>query len=180
MGSSKRPMTMDHLRSRKKPITQRVTLCLDSEVADKFNELSVQVQLIEQQVLDRSTPELRRQLEDKQAELEEMQPSVEEASCTFVFKSLGRVEFEKLLDEYPPTKEQREAARKKGEDIPNFNVDTFPPVLVAACMIEPELSLDDVKSLWSDDNWNTAELTSLWLAAFNANQQRRVVDLGKG
>lgn len=176
----KRPAVFDRLTSTKKPVTRKVPICLDSELADEFNELSMRLFVLREDVKSSTSPAARRDLEDAEAEMEELRPKMEEATVTFTFRSLGRTAFEELLDEHPPTKQQNEKARRKGEDPMQFNPDTFPQALVAACIVEPDLSYDEVKQLFDDANWNTAELTALWEAAFTVNQQRRVVDLGKG
>lgn len=178
---TKRPVTMDHLRSRKKPITATINICMDSALADKFSGVSLKVNILEQDVRSsNASQEMRRELEDARAERDEMLPEVEEQTASFVFRSLGRRDFEALIDAHPVTKEQREKAKKNGEEPLQFDWETFPQALVQACCIDPVLTLDEVKELWESDVWNTAELTGLWEAAFAVNQQRRVVDLGKG
>ena len=61
-----------------------------------------------------------------------------------------------------------------------FNSDTYPRALIAACIIEPEVTENDCLEWLDDDTWNEAEIEALFTAAMEANTQRRVLDLGKG
>lgn len=177
-----RPATLDHLRSRKKPTTQTVDVVLDPELADVYNEAKAKVDLLEMRA--RSQPENEDtafELNEAERGLAHVQTQLDEAEAvvTFTFKSLPPHEYDALVNEHQPTPEQRRTAKASG-DRATFNGDTFPQALVAACLIEPTLSLDEVQGLWKDENWNSAELQALFVAALQVNSSRRTVDLPKG
>lgn len=48
-----------------------------------------------------------------------------------------------------------------------FDVDTFAPALIAACMIEPELTPEQAMQLWAE--WENDARDQLWNAALDLN-----------
>ncbi len=78
------------------------------------------------------------------------------------FQALPAKEFDDLVAEHPPTKKQ------KSQDM-NWNSDTFYPVLISKCAVDPKLSVDDAKSLVDGSNWSFGELNSLYGSVLNLN-----------
>lgn len=178
---SARPATYDHLRSQKKAITTKVVISLDNEVADQFSEAQAERERAQIRLRARpEDPDVVERHEKAEAEYQRLRALMEEESVEFVLRSLGRKKFEKILLAHAPSDEQVKAARSKGLDPPNWNGDTFPVALVAACLVSPELTPEQVQELWDDDNWSGAETTELFMAALNVNTTRRQVNLGKG
>lgn len=122
----------------------------------------------------------QRVLDDLLAQMETMRERVAEASITFTFRSIGRKPWDDLVGEHPPTKDQVDKAKREGLGVPNVNQDSFPVAAIAASVVEPTLTVDDVKDMWDSPDWSDGELTILYQAALMVNQQARVVDLGKG
>jgi hypothetical protein len=176
----------DRLRSAKKPVTEKVLICLDGDVAEEWNAIEAEVT----EARDRRDAQDRfgsgaddatvRALEDAEARLEALRPAFEESKEEFVFRSLGRPRFEALLDEHAPTDEQVQRNRGKGLEPPEFNPDSFPPVICHATCISHEWSIEDWKDLFADEAWNAAELTLLTNAAYTVNLRYRIVQAGKG
>jgi len=79
--------------------------------------------------------------------------SGEEVQMTF--EAISAHELDKLQTKHKPTTEQR--ARGFA-----FNPNTFAPALVAACSVEPKLSLDDAREIWESEFWSTGELNQLF------------------
>ena len=180
MEEGRRPATFDHLRSKKKPITRSVAICSDSDLQDAWDLLQMQVTNARSTLTFRDDEQTQRELDDLLAQVEEMKPQVEEATLTFRFRSLSRKKYDELQSAHLPTPAQIQEAKDSGLGIPAVNTDSFPPALIAASCVEPEMTLDDAKSLWEDDeNWSQGELTMLYEVAIAVNQQRRVIDLGK-
>lgn len=48
-----------------------------------------------------------------------------------------------------------------------FDVDTFAPALIAACMVEPELTLEQAAQIWAE--WENDARQQLWDAALEVN-----------
>lgn len=178
--SQAKPLTFDYLRSKKKPVTTTVPICMDSEVADRYARLQIRVELKRTQLaMDPNDRELRREVEDLQAQFEQAEAEVEKLTVRFKFKSLGRQAYDDLIKMHPPTKAQIAEAKEKGYATQQWNIETFPMALITVCCIEPDLTDENVKEMFTSDDWNEAELTMLWEAALNVNSQRRIVDLGK-
>lgn len=177
-----RPLTFDHLIGKKKPLTKTVPVVLDPELAEAWEAARRSRDVANARVQIKSDPEAAAQLLEAEAELEAMEKQLEEAEgvAWFKFRGIGRAAYEALVDRHPPTGEQRTKAKAQGMDAIAWNPDSFPPALVAACLVEPALSADEVKMLWADENWNQAELAVLLNAAIEVNGTRRTVDLGKG
>lgn len=72
----------------------------------------------------------------------------------FKFQAISAREMDALRAKFPPTKAQE----KDGFGV---NFEKFNPALVAATLIEPELTLDEITDLYADDNWSAGELAEL-------------------
>lgn len=172
-------LTYADIKKKKKPLFQRVPIALDGDKADEFNAARARVDELEAQLAELNDKATRSALVDAKNKLEELRSEMEDNVVVFVFRAIGRPAFEDLTAEHPPTKKQKDEAEKKGAEEPAWNSETFPPALVAAALVEPKLTEEEVLEIWNSDNWNDAELMALFLAAFNVNQNRKVVDLGK-
>lgn len=87
----------------------------------------------------------------------------------FELRSIGANEFDRLLLAHPPTKEERQESRVLGLDPPGFNGDTFPRALIAASLVSPSLTVEEVAALFDDPAWSKAELTGLFVTALTLN-----------
>lgn len=85
---------------------------------------------------------------------------VEEVELTF--RSIGNAAYDRLVGKYPPTKAQ------KAEGM-SYDMDKFAPALIAACLVEPEMSEDEAKEIWESDAWNRGELMTLFMTAVEVN-----------
>jgi hypothetical protein len=177
-----RPITMDHLRSSKKPVRKTVWIALDSDDATELEEATRTFNIVDAAVnrakangnlVPQDTLTRLIEATDRKTKATEV---ARENSVKFVFRSLGRRKYDALLGEHPPTDEQM---KKQGNDKLEFNPETFPEALVQACLIEPELSIDEVKEIFNSEDWTPGETYSLFMAAMQANQSTGVVNLGK-
>lgn len=197
-----RPATFDHLR--KKPLEQRVTVYLDDApieaLADARAELAAAEATAEQKYQRRLT--LARQANPTPSELltieagldqerdaaltpyrravEAAEEAVRESTQTFVFRSPGSKAFEDLIAEHPPTDDDHDDARKmtgRPEALARWHTDTFGPALLAACCIDPKLTVDEATAIYTD--WTDTEAGELFAAALAVCQGIRQVDLGK-
>lgn len=154
-----RPATLDHLL-KKDAVEQRVTIVTSAEAQERLESALAALDISD----EASLPAAR-------DELEAARSAVDEATVTVRLRSMGRLAYERLLDAHPAPPEQIAAAKAKGETPMPYNADTFPPALIAASMVEPELSEADARQLW--DEWNGGEASELFMAALTVNTSRR-------
>lgn len=74
---------------------------------------------------------------------------------TLLFKAVSAKEYDNLLSEHPPTPKQ------KLEGL-SYNPDTFSPALIAAVCVDPDLTEDEAKAIWSSEEWSRGELMTLF------------------
>jgi hypothetical protein len=93
--------------------------------------------------------------------------TMEESAVLFRFRSLGRLEWEALLDAHPGRSETE-----------RFNFTTFPVALVAASLADPEMTVAEVEELF--DLLNEGQRDEMFGAAFNVNQEATSVPFSAG
>lgn len=178
---AERPVTYDHLRSRKKPITQSVRIALDNDLAEKYEDAKNKLETARNRVGVRpDNQQFQDDLEIALAEVDVLKSQVDDESVLFTFRSIGRRKFDDLVTAHQPTAEQQRKHRNDGQGDLNWNVDTFPPALIFASLVSPIMEEQEVKDLWDSDDWSGAETTALFIAAMEVNSNRKIVDLGKG
>lgn len=106
-----------------------------------------------------------------EAKIDDLDQEIAESRTKFTFKSIGRVNYGKLLDEFKPRepKEDYETDHDVG-----FDVDEFPPRLLALGSVDPKMELKDAEEIWSggdDGDWSDAETTKLLMGAVRANKE---------
>lgn len=177
-----RPATLDHLRKAKQAVQRTVVISLDDDLAAEYEEAVSERRRLETLLkISKDNVIAKAELEEITEKVLALEAQLDEVTVSFKFRSVGRAAFEELLLAHPPTKDQKDDAKKQGvEGRLSYNVETFPICLVAAASAEPKLSDEEVKELWHSDQWNQAELMQLFDAALSCNTQRRVLDLGKG
>ncbi len=161
--------TIADIRGKKKPVTKKVYIQMDGEVANKIEEL--RGLFIAARDSDRLSNEPD-QAPKIQAKIDRLIKKSESTIEEFVFKSIGRPRYDELVSEHPPTKERKKA----GDD---FNADTFPPALVSESCVDPEFPLEDAVSIFSDPDWNGAELRKLFFGALEVNTETGEIPLSK-
>ena len=168
------------LKKRKKPVITKVSIAMDSEQADAYNEAYYELNDVKGQLEeDPRNKELLSRFSTLKGKVAELREEVEGNIAEFVFRSVGRRKFEDLLEECPATAKQKADAAKRGEDEPSWDADTFPVMLMTAAVVAPQITEEEFFEIWESEDWNQAELMSLFLAALQVNQQRKVVELGK-
>lgn len=74
------------------------------------------------------------------------------------FGAISSHDLDKLQGKHTPTVEQRARGMV-------FNPETFSPALVAACLIDPEMSESEAREIWTSTEWSTGELNFLFETA---------------
>ena len=202
-----RPVPADHLLSRKKRTTAKYEGVLDPELAERYDAARAELEDAELRAkiaegIDGQDPEaylaILNRRDEAQAALDQLREEIADEIVVVYFRSIGRDNYDKLVESNPPDKEAREAARKQGEKLGNWHPIKFPVALVFRSAYTPANFTDDgepindgvgdpyfekesqVSALWDSDEWNGNELAQLFFAALAANTQHRRVDLGKG
>lgn len=178
----KKPLTFDHLMSRKKARTETVDIVLDDELARAVTQAQMERdQAFVFAVSNEENKAAAERLTRAEEALEEAKRVAREAEAvaTFRFVAIGGNDYEELLEEHPPTEEQVAKAKEDGEEAV-FNSDTFFVALVAASCVEPEMTEEQVDQLTRDPRFNNAEVAALFQTALLVNSQRRRVNLGEG
>lgn len=177
----KRPVTFDHLKSKKQPSIRRVKITMSSDAAEALDEAEREVQLQEFKLLqDPEDQEAIGALSAAKEAHKAAQAAADEDAVEFVFRSLGRKPYDALVDAHPPTKEQTSKVVEMGgsETDLQWNADTFPVALVSASLVSPKFTPEEVQEMWDSPDWAFQELQALFFTALAANQARRVVDSG--
>lgn len=194
---------LDRLRRDKKPSSVRVGIVMDTRYQDHIDAVQARLSRLDLRARalggNKADPRLAADLADAEDALRAAQEEAMEHTEWFIAKALGPREYDALLDQHPPTKDQKAEARKENRVV-SYNVDTFPPALIARCVYlvtkldEPgendesehhePLTAEFVKEMFEggdDPQWNMGEVATLNDAALAANQARpRMEDLGNG
>lgn len=173
--------TFAQIKAEKKPATKTVLMVLDPELGGRYLDAEETLKEAKSKLdLWPDQKEHKAAFAKARREFDAIRTEVEENSAEFVLRALSRPMVDRLMDEHPATKKQVDEAEDEGKTPPTWNGDTFPQALVAASLVEPEVTLEDVQGMWDSPDWNQAELMTLFMAALEVQQTRRVVDLKKG
>lgn len=159
--SSDKP-TIEEIRRLKKPNRRSVFVLVDPEIAREIKNLErayAQEKRID--VKENRNPEAPAILK----KLEELRDVTADYEVEFIFEDIGRKALEDLVIEHPPTPEQKADMAEI-----EFNSETFPPALMAATAIEPEMTLEDAEALFND--WSSGEAEILFMTAMMACRER--------
>ncbi|MEM9710595.1 MAG: hypothetical protein AAGA17_00145 [Actinomycetota bacterium] len=158
--------TWSEIRARKQPRETTVVLALDDD--DVLDELDrARAALAAAEARSTRVPEN----DDAQAALAAARQRLDDASdaaaehtVEFRLRSIGRAAYEELVTEHPAEKDR---GTSQGAH------------LLAACLIEPAMTLDEALAFVTDPEWSMGEVREVVNAAHQINQQARKVDLGK-
>lgn len=113
-----------------------------------------------------------------EAQVEKVRKSIQDTGLILTFHGIGRLRFEQIVREHPPTAEQKAQALTDDEDEPTWNPDTFWAALLAET-VDSDLTVADWQSDVIDSPaWGIGEIDGLRKAALAVNTSNRVVELG--
>lgn len=90
-------------------------------------------------------------------QIEALRQDMEASSVEFVFEEIPAHIFDALVNEVPPSKDDKAEGAA-------WSPDKFPPLLLAAASKEPKLDREQARKLWR--GLPKGEQNKLWLAAF--------------
>lgn len=176
-----RPRTFDHLRSAKKPRRSTVDLVLDPEVAEDFATAKRSYELAETLLKGEPTStERKAEFDAAKSRLDKVTKAARDVTFSITFRSIGPSRYEDLKHAHLASAEEKKAAEARGLPDIELSETTWPVALIAACAEEPALSEDEVREIRTSDAFNRAEFDTLYFTCLSLNEQRAVVDLGKG
>lgn len=150
-------MNIDDLIATAQPRTQLVRICARGDlVAAHAEAVEALGRVADDETASLGDPATR----DAAAAVIAVEEEMDAATVTFTVASVSRQVWNDLLAAHPPSKEQRRA----GHD---HDPATFPVAAVAACVSDPEITLDQAKKLVAAlpaGEWN-----KLWVAALSLN-----------
>ena len=124
-------------------------------------------------------PGLAAEIEGARAAVAQAEADLDETSIQFRMRSIGRKPMAALIKLHKPSQEQideyQELLRKAGKpttDVPEYNEDTFPPALMSAACVDPELTPEQAQDIWdgTDGAYSEAEAKAIYFAAIEVNR----------
>ena len=114
---------------------------------------------------------------------EDAREAAEDVTVTMILRFPPHHEYDLLCRAHPLTDDDREKLSKEKDfpedKWPDRSPSTFPPAFIAACLIEPEMTAEQVaEEIWLNPDWNESEKQGLLAAAYSAANSARV-NLGK-
>lgn len=147
-------MDFDTINARRKPRETTTYVVLDHGLLARHDELSRELRMAKvTDERENRTPEAPR----IQAELDDIEQEIHEAAVPFRFRAMPRREYRELLEEH-----------KDPSGAKRWNEDTFPPALIAACAVDPEMTLEQATTVY--DEWDDNQASVLFAAAFMVNE----------
>lgn len=174
----RRPATLDFLSAKPKP-WRIVDIHGD---LDAVNDLTAAEKALgDAELRARTDPTHGAEVTKAKAEVDKARRRVEETTMQLLVAGIGKHAKEELVNLHPPRDEDHQSARDStGNENARaeYNLDTYPPALIAASLVEPKLSADEVAQLLA--GWTDGEYLTLWMAAIQVNADSSLVGLGKG
>lgn len=154
----------------KKPRETTHAVVLDHEAVEAYAVARVKLTMAQQELrkarrLDEpatTLAELQAAVDDAQEEVDGLLPAADEGVgvVTVKIRAMPPLAYAALKAEFPPTAEDHKRVQGALSDDTAkaaWNSEEFAPRLVAACVIDPETTLDDARgyqAAWTEPEWN--------------------------
>ena len=155
--------TLSEITAQAKKRTVRVSLCLRGDLIAEHQRLEAELQASQKED-SRVEASIAGADSERTLELAEQVRALEDemGACetSFKFEALGRTAWRKLMGEHPPSEADREGGSA-------FNPETFPSAAIAASLLEPSATVEEVEALGeilTNNQWDT-----LWGGCLEAN-----------
>lgn len=159
--------TVDDLIATAQPRTEKVQVCARGDLVDRHAELVAELGVAVDDPSARSLGEgLTPEVERIHDEIQQVEAEMEEATVTFALRAIGSLAWQNLLRAHLP---------RPGRDHRlMFNLATFPPAAVAACAVDPPVTVEQAQQMYGTDEepgvLHSAEWDKLWSAAYVLNE----------
>ena len=170
--------SIDEILRLKKPREVSVDIFIDADLGREIMQLLVEIEQMKLQPQSKtkglSEKPMQAKIEEKQ---EEVNRAIEDAEvATFVFRDIGRLKYDTLLRNSPPTDQDQEDWERNGnQGRAPFSEDAFVPGLIAACSASPEIPLEQAVEIYN--TWGRTEVELLFTAAMQACTERADIPL---
>lgn len=81
-----------------------------------------------------------------------------EDAVSFLFRAIGITEYDRLVTDHPPTKDQLAQGSA-------YNINKFGPALLHMVVVEPSLSVEQWREIWNSPDWSGGEISGLFSTA---------------
>ncbi len=172
-GEKAKQRTISDILREKKPNTKTVDIVLDADLAGE-------IQLKEQELAQmrvRKDRSLADGVGPLQNELDALYEQAADIAVTFTFTDCGRKNFDELILAHPPTKSQKDHVAELGGGILEFNIDTFPPALLALTGSDPEMTVEEATEIF--DAWGSGDAEILFSTALLVCKERTSIPLSR-
>jgi hypothetical protein len=154
-------MDFDEIAARRKPRETTTWVVLDHDLVVRHEQVERDLRLA------RLTDERENRIPQApklQAELDELEQDIHEAAVPFRFRAMPRKAYRELIEAHPdPAGEKR------------WNDETFPPALIAACAVDPEMTLEQATTVY--EKWDENQASTLFATAYIVNEGETKVPL---
>ncbi len=157
------------LNKLRKPARVTLTLQMDGQAQARENDLrraiaaARQAEAVAGSDLSQGPPE---SVVDMETELDAARAASADSQATFTFEACSFAALEALQYQYPPDDQQK-------ADGLQWDVERFAPALLALTCIEPGLSDNEAKELWT--TWEAGLVNTLYRAAWDVCNANPVV-----
>ena len=172
-----RDWTAAEMFAAKQPVAKKLPVCMDSDLSDEVIRLqALKTQADERMFAYPNSTVLAQAQADAAEALAAAEAAAAEVTVEFRFGAIPRVELDALLGqpEHRPTEAHQEkhraACKREGLKFKalEFNPETFPPALIAACCLHPELTLEQAAQIW--EQWGDGEAATVFDQAWSTQK----------
>lgn len=170
-------VTIEDILGAKTKQTAWVKICVKTELNEKLQDAENALRDARMKAARDPEDEVwKAQVVEAEAALEAITAERNRFLVTFTFEALGSTELEELERAHPPNREQlaeyrlqQKAAGLPATNPPKYNLETFPPALIARSCVSPAMSVEQATRLWNDPKWSRGELGALMGTAWQIN-----------
>lgn len=125
---------------------------------------------------------LNGQVPKLEAEIAELTLRASEEAVVFTVKALPGETFDEIKREHPPSAEQMDAYREQVKSMPwatapEMNPATMGPDLLAACLVAPEMTEEEIREFWAESS--KGEQNQLWNLALGVQVEGSSLPLSR-